>query len=120
MIKCQRCGKVYEDDNIEVCEVCGYNFAEGKKLAKVLDTKPDPDVDETKQTDLFDFPILGFVLGLLGLILPIFIFSILAIKLSKKPAKTSLVPFSKLAYIMGIIGLFVSVAFIFMLIFLIF
>ena len=120
MIKCQRCGKVYEDDNIEVCEECGYNFAEGKRLAKILDSTPDPEVDETKQSDLFDYPILGFVFGLLSLILPIFIFSILAIKLSKKPAKTSLVPFSKLAYIMGIVGLFVSVVFIFILFFLIF
>lgn len=117
MIKCRRCGKVFEDDNVEVCDVCGYNFAEGKKLGEVFDVKSDPEVDETKQTDLFDFPILCFVFGILGLLLPIFVFSILAIKLSKKPAKANLVPFSKIGYIMGIIGLFVSVLFIFLMIF---
>ena len=72
-MKCPRCGKVYDDDLIEVCEECGYNFAEGKRVSQVLDSKSDPDVDETKESDLYDYPILCFVLSLLGLLIPVFI-----------------------------------------------
>lgn len=106
-MKCKRCGKVF-NENVEVCDECGYNFLEGEKASKLLDEKKDPTTTEHNKYDLIDFPILSFVFSVLGLIIPVFVLSFLAIHLSKKPAKASLVPFSKVGFVFGILGLVVS------------
>lgn len=107
-MKCLRCGKEYKDNSIEVCKECGYDFTEGKRIGKILDNKKDPDVPKNRETDLIDYPILSFVFSILGLIIPLLIFSLLAISFSKKPSKANLIPFSNLGYVFGIIGIAVS------------
>lgn len=106
MKKCGKCGKLVEDD-LSLCDNCGYDLStqkeENTKLIKVTPQHP---------TDLFDYPILSFVFGIFSLIFPIYIFSLLAIKLSKKPYKPSLEPMSKLGNIFGYLGILVSTLFI--------
>ncbi|MCI5939508.1 MAG: hypothetical protein SOU07_06720 [Bacilli bacterium] len=106
-MKCKRCGKVF-NENVEVCDECGYNFVQGEKDSKLYDEKKDPQVSEQNKFDLIDYPILSFVFSVVGLVIPVFVLSALAIHLSKKPAKSSLIPFSKLGFIFGILGLVVS------------
>ncbi len=110
-MKCKRCGKEF-NENVEICDECGYNFVEDKKIGKILDQKRDPSIPEHNKYDLIDFPILSFIFGLIGLIIPVFICSVLAMKFSKKPAKVSLVPCSKLGYIFGIVGIAISFLFV--------
>lgn len=110
-MKCKRCGKEFKE-YVEVCDECGYNFIDDKKIGKILDQKRDPSVSDNNKYDLIDFPILAFIFGLIGLIIPVFICSVLAMKFSKKPAKASLEPCSKLGYVFGIVGIVVSVLFV--------
>ena len=117
-MKCKRCGKDFKNITVEVCDECGYDFTEDVRIGKILDNKPDPEIDEKNKTDLVDYPILSFIFGILGLIIPIFILSILAINLSKKPAKVKYVPFSNLGNIFGILGIVTSGLFISMILFL--
>ena len=91
-MKCRRCGKEIESD-LGVCENCGYDYYEDKKLQKI------------------------FIFGLISLILPIYIFSFLAIKLSKKPSKANLLPFKNLGKVFGIFGIFVSTFLLFYILF---
>lgn len=112
-MKCLRCGKEFKDEYRLVCDECGYDFEEGKRLSKKYDAKKDPEVPNHKKTDLIDYPILSFIFSLLGLIIPLAIFSILAMRLSKKPAKANLVPFSNLGYVFGVVGIGISVLVIF-------
>jgi uncharacterized membrane protein YvbJ len=107
-MKCLRCGKEFKEKNREFCDECGYDFNEGKRLNKILNEKQDPDVPENKQTDLIDYPILSFVFSILGLMIPVMLFSILAIKLSKKPSKANLIPFANVGYVFGILGVAIS------------
>lgn len=110
-MKCLRCGKEFKDSNRKICDECGYNFKEGERLNKILNVKKDPDVPQNKKTDLVDYPILSFIFGVLGIILPIGVFSGLAIHLSKKPSKASLIPFANVGYVFGIVGIGLSVLF---------
>ena len=107
-MKCLRCGKEFKDKNREFCDECGYDFNEGKSLNKILNEKQDPDVPLNKQTDLIDYPILSFVFSILGLMIPVLVFSLLAIKLSKKPSKAKLIPFANVGYVFGILGIGIS------------
>lgn len=108
MKKCKRCGKEFKDDLIEICDECGYNFDYDKKISKVLDEKNDPDIDDKHKSDLVDYPILSFIFGIIGLIVPLYLFSVLAILLSKKKAKIKLIPFANVGRIFGFLGIFVS------------
>ena len=119
-MKCLRCGRIYNDDTIEVCKDCGYDFKEGKRIGKILDSKKDPDVPSHRETDLIDYPILSFVFSILGLIIPLLVFSLLAIHFSKTPAKANLIPFSNLGNVFGIIGVAISSVAVFALIILLF
>ena len=116
-MKCKRCGKDFKNISVEVCDECGYDFTEDVRIGKILDNKKDPEIDEKNKTDLVDFPVLSFIFAILGLLIPVFILSILAIKLSKKPAKVKYVPFSNLGNIFGILGIIMSGIFISMIIF---
>lgn len=108
-MKCARCGKVY-DKPISICKDCGYDFDEARVIKKKLKIKQEP--LHVSDSDLFDNPIFTFVFGLISLIIPIFVFSILAIKFSKRPAKVNLEPFSNLGKIFGYIGYGVSSIFV--------
>lgn len=112
-MKCLRCGKEFKDEKREFCDECGYDFKEGERINKILNAKQDPDVPDHKKTDLVDYPILSFIFSILGLILPIMLFSYLAIILSKKPSKANLIPFANVGYVFGIIGMAISVVFVF-------
>ncbi len=107
-MKCERCGKDFGDVEVEVCDECGYNFEEGKRIKKALNEHPEHSVSKEKATDLIDYPILSFILGILGLVVPFAIFSIIAIILGKKEAKERLKPFANLGFVFGIIGIAVS------------
>lgn len=119
-MKCLRCGKEFKDENREFCDECGYDFEEGKRLNKMLNEKQDPNIASHKQSDLIDYPILSFVFSILGLIIPLMVLSIIAIKLSKKPSKANLIPFANLGYVFGILGVGISVLVILVLILMIF
>ncbi|HHU55703.1 MAG TPA: zinc-ribbon domain-containing protein [Acholeplasmataceae bacterium] len=106
MKTCKHCGNVVDDD-VLICIHCGFEIPEEEKEKPKLIK-----VETQSTTDLIDFPILSFALGILSLIIPIYLFSILAIKLSKRPAKPSFIPLSKLGNIFGYIGLFISTIFI--------
>ena len=107
-MKCLRCGKEFKDEYRLVCDECGYDFEEGKRLSKKYDAKKDPEVPDHKKTDLIDYPILSFIFSLLGLIIPLAIFSILAMRLSKKPAKANLIPVANVGFVFGILGVAIS------------
>lgn len=104
-MKCLSCGK--DMGNKTVCKNCGFDSLENKRVKKLLNEKEDKTIYDGN-TDLLDYPILSFILGILSLILPIFIFSFLAIKLAKKPAKPSYEPFQNLGRVLGFFGLGVS------------
>lgn len=105
-MKCERCGKEFSE-HVDVCDNCGFDFEEARVLKKKLNIKYDPTL-YTDNTDLFDFPVLSFILGLFSMIIPIFVFSIFAVKFSKKPSKSSLVAFSNMGRILGYLGYIVS------------
>ena len=107
-MKCLRCGKEFKDKNREFCDECGYDFKEGQRLNKLYNEKSDPDVPEHQKTDLVDYPILSFILSIIGLIFPVLVCSVIAIILSKKPSKASLIPFAHLGYVFGILGIGIS------------
>lgn len=107
-MKCVRCGKVF-DKPVDVCDICSFNFKEYAILNKYLDLGPKPEDMSDSKGDLVDRPILAFVFGLLGLILiGTFIFSIFAVRISKKPAKSSLKHIRMVGIIMGYIGIVIS------------
>lgn len=109
-MKCERCGKVFKEV-VEVCDNCGFDFDENRKIKKILNIKKEPTKYNTT-SDLVDYPVLTFITGLLALIIPLYIFSFIAIKLSKKPSKSSLIPFSNLGKVFGYFGFLVSTIFI--------
>ena len=104
-MKCERCGKVY-DEPVSICTDCGYDFDEAPRLKKLFKVKPEPKAQI--ESDLFDNPVFTFIFGLLSLLLPVYLFSILAIKMSKKPARVSLEPFRNLGKVFGYLGILVS------------
>lgn len=117
-MKCQRCGKV-NDDQALVCEKCGYHVQEQKinlEIDKIIQTKEDPDVDPKNRSQLYDNPILTLVFGLLSIMLPVFIFSFVAWHMYKKPAKVKLEVFrnfgNALAYVGICVSMFVTVYFV--------
>ena len=101
MKKCLRCGKIHEDD-IKKCDVCSYPFP----LYEQIKVKKED--SNTNPSDLIDYPLLTFVFGLLSLLLPIYLFSFLAIKLSKKPCKESLLHFRQFGLILAYLGVIVT------------
>lgn len=102
MKKCLRCGKENPDD-AKVCPDCEYEFIK-------LDSEAKPEYKY--ESDLKDYPIFGFIFSVVGMILPIFIFSIVGILMSKKPAQNNLKPFKMLALVFGITGIVLSVGFV--------
>lgn len=106
MKKCKRCGKLHQDDYIEICDACGFDFEEHKRIQKLFGEKEAPRAQQP--SDLIDYPVLTFIIGLLSLVLPIYVFSFIALKLAKKPSKPSLQPFSNFGKILAILGLIVS------------
>lgn len=109
MKKCLRCGKKL-DDKIMICDECGFNFVEHSRIQKKLglDKNKNASLDRTNKTDLFDYPILAFIFGILALCLPIYIFSFLALTCSKKPTKESLEACSNVGRVLAYIGFVVS------------
>lgn len=106
MKKCVNCGNVVEDD-ISICEQCGFDLTIKKqKEEKSIKVKTDI------PTDLIDYPILSFIFGIIALIIPIFIFSFIAIKFSQRPCKPSFEPVANLGRIFGYLGFFISIIFI--------
>ncbi len=110
-MKCERCGKDFQEKSFEVCDNCGYDVSEGLRIKKALHEKIDD--GQRHKTDLIDFPILSFIFGIVGMLLPIVIFSVLAIVFGKKPAKSNLIPLSHIGEVFGYLGLAVSVVFVF-------
>jgi ribosomal protein L37E len=109
-MKCERCGKVFQEA-VEVCDNCGLDFDTNRKIKKTLSIKKEP-IKYNTTSDLVDYPILTFITGLLSLIIPLYIFSFIAIRLSKKPSKVSLIPFANLGKVFGYFGFLVSTIFI--------
>lgn len=114
-MKCKSCGKEVAD-NTAICQYCGFDIEAYKKLQKVV-VREDPEVDETKKTNLVDSPILAFVFGILAVIsailfvvsptivvlyLGLFIlFNYLTFTLANKPAKVKLLPLSTVGKFMA-------------------
>lgn len=105
-MKCERCGKEFKK-HVEICDNCGFDFEEGRILKKKMQLKYDESL-YTNDTDLIDYPILTFILGILSMIIPVFIFSVLAIYLSKKESHSNYLAARNIGRVLGIIGLFVS------------
>ncbi len=104
-MKCERCGKEFST-HVEVCDNCGFDFEENRVFKKKLNIKYDSTL-YNDNTDLIDYPVLTFILGLLSMVIPIYLFSFLAIKLSKKPSKSNLKAFQNMGKILAYLG-FVS------------
>ena len=107
MKKCLRCGKKHNDDTIEICDECGFDFEEHRRMSILLSEKKSPTVNGVK-SDVYDYPILTFIMGLLALVIPVFVFSFIALYLAKRPCKPSLQPFVNLGKVFGILGFVVS------------
>lgn len=105
-MKCKSCGKVVAND-AKICEYCGFDLEEYKKLKKVV-VEVDPEIDNINKTNLVDYPILAFIFGLLAVITSILfvvspaivilyflfvvLFNYLTFTLVNKPAKIKLKP----------------------------
>lgn len=117
-MKCIRCGRVHED-NVEVCDVCHFNFKEYQVRLKYFDNGPKPEDLSDNKSDLIVRPILSFIFGVLGLIfIGTFIFSILAIKITPNLAKSTLKPVRTMGIILGYIGIAFSGVFLSIIIYL--
>ncbi|MDY0063825.1 MAG: hypothetical protein RBS25_01935 [Bacilli bacterium] len=114
MKKCKRCGKSH-DNQVLICDNCGYDFEEEQLLRQTTTIKKQQ--SNHSESDLIDYPILSFIMGLLSLIIPIFVFAIIAIKTANREHKPSLEPFSVVGKILGYLGIAESV---FVVVFLIF
>lgn len=104
MKKCLSCGKMHED-NIKKCDVCSYQFPSRIESTNI---KKNETNTVARASDLSDYPLLTFIFGLLSLLAPIYLFSYLAIKMSKKPFKESLAHFRQFGLVLGYLGLLVS------------
>lgn len=119
-MKCLRCGKQFNDD-VKVCDECGFDFEEFKKYKKIV-VENDDDLDGKQKVILTDNPILTFIFGLVSLMigltifvfgLPISFFMILgfvatfsmAFYFSVKPCRIKLKPVRNFGIVMGFIGL---------------
>lgn len=100
MKKCLRCGQENDDFN-KTCPNCQYQFLTKKEEEAIKKEYRNP-------SDLKDNPILSFILAILGFLIPIFVLSIIAIILSRKPAEKNLKPFSIVGLVLGITGIFVN------------
>lgn len=118
MKKCVSCGTMVKDD-LDICPNCGYSFIEATYNKKEI-KKEDIITKDTKESDLVDYPVLSFVFGIIGLLVPVFIFSFLAVRFAKKPAKENLIPCRTIGKIMGYIGYGMTVIFVILIIILIF
>lgn len=110
MKKCASCGKEVKKTEI-ICEYCGFDFELARRQSRNIKEPKEP-INYQSKSDLFDYPILSFLLGIAALIIPIYLFSILAIRMSKKPAKPSLEPLSNMGRFLGYLGFIVSTIFI--------
>lgn len=108
MIKCIRCGKKHEK-NVKICDNCGFIFTEREKYYRHYYEGPKPEDMTDNQADLVEKPILSFIFGIIGLVLPgTFIFSILAIRIAPNPARSSLQYVQKMGKFLGYLGIIVS------------
>ncbi len=107
-MKCERCGKVFKE-HVDICDNCGFDFEEDRILKKKLNLKYDESL-YSNNTDLIDYPILTFILGILSMIIPIFLFSIIALILAKKESNSNYIPAKNIGKVLAILGLFASVA----------
>lgn len=107
-MKCIRCGKESSADAI-ACEECGFNFKDHDTYLKYMKPAEDGHVTPGKESDLIDNPVLTFVFGILSMMLPIFIFSFIAFKFSKRPAKAKLIPLRNVGTILAYSGIGVSI-----------
>lgn len=105
MTRCPRCGKENLDDNVKLCPDCDYDFIVAAEAEAAIPKEPPV----KHKTDLTDNPILAFILGIAGMILPFFILSIIAIVLAVRPAKPKYKPVSHVALGLGILGIIVSI-----------
>ncbi|MFA5542276.1 MAG: hypothetical protein WC008_02370 [Bacilli bacterium] len=105
-MKCERCGKEFKE-YVDACDNCGFDFEEGRIIKKKLNLKYDESL-YTNNTDLIDYPILTFILGILSMIIPVYLFSILALILYKKESNSSYIPAKNIGRILAILGIFSS------------
>lgn len=110
MKKCASCGKEVKKEEI-ICEYCGFDFELARRQSRII-KEPQESTNYQSRSDLFDYPILTFVLGIVALIVPIYLFSVLAIKMSKKSTKPSLEPLMNMGRFLGYLGFIVSTIFI--------
>lgn len=97
--RCPRCGTMISDSD-DKCNVCGYDF--------ILSPQHKIVAEENKSTDAIDYPVLTFIFAVTGMLLPFFLFSILALFFAKKPSRTSLLPFKKVGLVIAYLGLVAS------------
>lgn len=116
-MKCIRCGKDMGES--KVCNNCGYDISIDNRVKRILKVKPDMS-EHQNPTDLLDYPILSFIVGIIGIMIPIYFFSFLALKLSQKPAKPSYEPFQNLGKILAYVGFTVSTGLVLFLFYLLF
>lgn len=124
--KCKSCGfKVTED--MDICPKCGFDLAEHRTYEKVI-VAEDPEIEESKKTNLVDNPILAFILGIVSVVLSfvtvvsatygdyiiayiilLIVAVVLTYYLSNKPAKVKLKPFANVGKWLAIfaIGFFI-------------
>ena|GEM_PF-732891 len=120
-MKCIRCGKEHPD-NVEVCDVCQFNFKEYRNRTKYYGINLRPEEINDDKRDLIIRPLLSFMFGIFGLMIPaiavgtglffIIIFAlvlnILAIRIAKRPAQSTFEYVRKFGIGLGILGLIIS------------
>jgi len=120
-MKCIRCGKEHPN-NVEVCDVCHFNFKEYRNRTKYYGINLRPEEINDDKRDLIIRPLLSFMFGIFGLMIPaiavgtglffIIIFAlvlnILAIRIAKRPAQSTFEYVRKFGIGLGILGLIIS------------
>lgn len=118
MIKCLRCGTIY-DKQVKECEKCGYQFSKRELHYRKYYEGPKPEDMSDNQSDLVERPVLSFIFGILGLVLPgTFIFSVLAITIAPRPARSNLVYVQRFGKFLGYLGIIVSAVVVIILVYL--
>lgn len=103
MKKCLSCGYDNED-RAKFCEKCHHLFPliAQSEQKKVEAQKP------IANSDLFDYPLLTFIFGLLSLLIPLYIFSFLTLKMSKKVSSESMIYLQNFGKVLAYLGFLVS------------
>ena len=68
-MKCIRCGKEHPN-NVEVCDVCHFNFKEYRNRTKYYGINLRPEEINDDKRDLIIRPLLSFMFGIFGLMIP--------------------------------------------------